>query len=641
MMKENISIIIPCYNTGKYIEKCLNSLIEQVKQFDYEIILIDDCSKDDTAEVIENYISSHDYNIIFLKNKENIGAGASRNKAVQIARYDYVSFIDSDDYISEDFYKNMLEALQENNADLVTCDIVVVDSDTDEQTLCEAYNGAPGKYSLLSTGLAASPCNKIFKKEYLIRYPFAEGIMNEDVASVLSIVANCEKVAYAEKADYYYVQRSGSVQNSSLSYKRLDIVKAVDIFSERIKDNPDYEKFLNVVVFNQIICFFLFVPMKYRGIIRRALFLKEFRKVTKKYDFNNNEHYRALVEDGGRKKKLFFDLYTGFFKNGLYLCSSIMASLAGLYERLRIRKKVIKKEIEIKDVITAAENNSKINSSVSVSAAIPNYNYADYLYQRIYSILNQDYRISELIILDDCSKDNSRDIIDDLIPRIEKFVNIKKIYNTENSGSPFKQWQKAFENASSEYLWIAEADDFCNKKMLSSIMRVIEKDKEISIAYCDTAFINNSGNITVKTIKPSIDIMNTGHWDKSYVIDGVEEIKNYAFLNCTIANVSSVVFKRRDYSNEFAKAGQYHQVGDYHFYLSVMQKGKVAFVNKPLNYYRVHGTNVTSTTKKILHFEELKKVHNELNEVFPFTDEQKKQLNERYDFLRRIWKLDI
>lgn len=640
-MKENISIIIPCYNTGKYIEKCLNSLIEQVKQFDYEIILIDDCSQDETAEVIENYISSHDYNIIFLKNKENIGAGASRNKAVQIARYDYVSFIDSDDYISEDFYKNMLEALQENNADLVTCDIVVVDSDTDEQTLCEAYNGAPGKYSLLSTGLAASPCNKIFKKEYLIRYPFAEGIMNEDVASVLSIVANCEKVAYAEKADYYYVQRSGSVQNSSLSYKRLDIVKAVDIFSERIKDNPDYEKFLNVVVFNQIICFFLFVPMKHRGIIRRALFLKEFRKVTKKYDFNDNEHYRALVEDGGRKKKLFFDLYTGFFKNGLYLCSSIMASVAGLYEKLRTHKKVIKKEIGIKDVITAAENNSRINSSVSVSVAIPNYNYADYLYQRIYSILNQDYRISELIILDDCSKDNSRDIIDDLIPRIEKFVNVKKIYNTENSGSPFKQWQKAFENASSEYLWIAEADDFCNKKMLSSIMRVIEKDKEISIAYCDTAFINNSGNITVKTIKPSIDIMNTGHWDKSYVIDGVEEIKNYAFLNCTIANVSSVVFKREDYSNEFAKAGQYHQVGDYHFYLSVMQNGKVAFVNKPLNYYRVHGTNVTSTTKKILHFEELKKVHNELNEAFPFTDEQKKQLNERYDFLRRIWKLDI
>ena len=170
-------------------------------------------------------------------------------------------------------------------------------------------------------------------------------------------------------------------------------------------------------------------------------------------------------------------------------------------------------------------------------------------------------------------------------------------------------------------------------------MAPVENDRGIVISYADTAFIDKAGKVMVKTIKPEIDLMRTGHWNKDYVNDGNREIKNYAFLNCTIANVSSAVIKRDDYSEIFDKVGSFRQVGDYYFYVSVMQRGRVAFKNKPLNFYRMHGTNVTSTTKKQQHFDELKRVHAILDARYAFTPEQKEKLEERYRTLTDAWKL--
>ncbi|MBR4762062.1 MAG: glycosyltransferase [Clostridia bacterium] len=639
-MKKEISIIIPCYNTEQYIAKCLDSVTGQLGGFDYEIILVDDASKDNTVKAIEDYVACHSHNITLIKNETNLGAGASRNKAVRAAKYGYISFIDSDDYISDNFYSEMFAAAEKENADMVVCDIVCVDDKTNEQIRCDAFDGKVSKFSLLSTGLAASPCNKLIKKEYLLKYPFAEGIMNEDVAAVLAVAANCERLAYAADVCYYYIQRSGSVQNSLLSDKRLDIIKAVEIFDERIKDNPEHDKFLDVVVFNQIICFALYVPAKECGLFSHIPFLRKLGKLSKKYNLPANSNYLKLLSISPKKQKIFFKYFMKILCGGPVFLASVLSDAAYIYKKYSTKHYVIKKQIGLDDVIAAAERNSKLNSPVTVTAAIPNYNYEEFLCERLYSILYQDYKISELIILDDCSTDNSRELIDDITAEISKYINVKKIYNTENSGSPFKQWKKAIEAASGEYIWIAEADDFCDKKMLSSIMAPIEKDREIVISYADTAFINKTGRIIVKTIKPEIDIMKTGHWNRDFVNNGIDEIMDYAFLNCTIANVSSAVLKRDDYSDVFNELVHYRQVGDYYFYLSVMQRGKIAFKNKPLNYYRMHGTNVTSTTKKQLHLDELMRVHALLDSKFGLNEKQKAELEKRYQLLRDVWKLN-
>lgn len=271
MRKNNIelSIIIPCYNVEKYINKCLDSLKSQVTKYTYEIILVDDCSQDGTKKIIKERIKRKDLNIVFIENKENIGAGASRNKAIMRANYSYISFIDADDYLDENYYDTLINNLKKDKSDVVVCDIRLVYEDGRANDIGYGCNGPVNKINLINTGFAASPCNKIIKKELLLKYPFAEGIMNEDVASIIAILANANKISYTNQTMYNYVQRPLSVQNTALSMKRFDIFKSIEILKTRIKKNNEYEKIMDAVAFQQLFLFFIYV------IPREKNFLKE------------------------------------------------------------------------------------------------------------------------------------------------------------------------------------------------------------------------------------------------------------------------------------------------------------------------------------------------------------------------------
>lgn len=641
-MKKNkgISVIIPCYNVENYIENCLNLLIKQLEKFDYEIILVDDCSKDNTKKIIEDYLKEHKENIIFLKNEVNKGAGHSRNKAIKVAKYDLISFIDADDTIDDNYYEIMLEEIKDN--DLIVCDIEsVFENNPSNNILHKGCNGKINKYNILDQGLAASPCNKIIRKDLLLKYPFAEGIMNEDIPCILSIIANASKLGYTDKTKYNYIQREKSVQNSPLSDKKLDIIKALNIFSERTEKLKDYDKIIEIVVFHQLIEFFLYVPAKEKNTFKRSRFLKKFHKNTKKYNLSKNSLLQDFYNNLSKKSKLYYKTLFWLNEKGFSFIISTILTLYNIYRDITHSKTYVKKDITVFDIVELAKKQSKIKEDISVSVVIPNYNYENFLLQRIYSVLYQTKKINELIILDDCSKDNSRKLIDEIVEKTNQHINVKKVYNEENSGCVFKQWQKGFELASSEFVWIAEADDYCEKNFLSEQFKLLKKDKNIVLSYVDTAFIDKEGHKILKTVKNEIDILKSRHWDKSYIISGKEELINYSYLNCTIANVSSVLFKRDNYDDIFKKATNYKQVGDWRFYLGVYEKGKVAFVNKTLNYYRVHGNNVTSTTKKQNHFDEIRKLHKELSETYKFTKIQKQNINERYEFLKRVWKIEI
>ena len=164
-------------------------------------------------------------------------------------------------------------------------------------------------------------------------------------------------------------------------------------------------------------------------------------------------------------------------------------------------------------------------------------------------------------------------------------------------------------------------------------------DKDIVISYSDTAFIDKLGYVFMRSIKKEIDIMNTGHWDRNFINDGKSEIHDYSYLNCTIANVSSVIFKNNDYSKYFEESGKFKQAGDWLFYLNIMNTGRISYVNKSLNYYRVHGSNVTSVTKKNSHFNEIKLVHEYIRKNYGLDSTQEKEIQKRYKFLEKVWGL--
>ena len=373
-----ITVIVPCYNVEKYIDKCVQSLINQTYK-NLEIILVDDCSTDNTWKIINKYSKNYE-NIKCMKNEKNSGAGYSRNIALKQAKNDYISFIDSDDYIENNYYESMMKQLKLEKSDLIVCDIFVkydsVDGTNQRSIACE---GKIEKYNFIHNGLAASPCNKIFKKEDLLKYPFPEGIMNEDIATVMAIIINSKKISYNNEVYYNYIQRKSSVQNSSLNNSRLDIFKSLNILEKRVPINKKNSKYWEAIIYNQIIMFLIYVIPKEQDKKKRKYFLKQFDLLSRKYNIRQNNLWWTFLSLQGKKHRIYYRLLLKFNCTGLYNLSNNLISFYHTYNK-KIKKSVIKENITIQDL----EKQAKIQKGLKenkykISVVIPNYNYEKFL----------------------------------------------------------------------------------------------------------------------------------------------------------------------------------------------------------------------------------------------------------------------
>ena len=633
--KNKISVIVSAYNTESYIEKCINSLINQ-SYSNMEIIIVNDCSTDKTREKLVKYENIQ--NIKIIDNEKNMGLSYSRNIALENSSGDYIGYIDSDDYISQNYYESLLGTILKYNADVVVCDMNIVYENNNQSIRTKCGNEKNNTLDFVYNGLAASACNKLFKRNVIEKYKFSEGKVNEDLAVIIPTIIN-NKTVYNDEVFYNYIQRNNSIQNSKITDKRYDIFFGTELTLERIENNENYDEYKDAIVFQQLIVLLLYVFPKEKNFFRRIKWFRKFNKLIKPYNIKQNKYLIEFINSNGKKHKIYYKLLINLNCSGLYFLSSMLVSMYDFLRKILV-KKVIPEDINMDDLIKLSKIQKKLkNKEYSISVVIPNYNYEKFLMQRLYSVLIQNVKISEVIILDDMSTDNSREIIDEIYNNLKNYINIKIVYNEKNSGSAFKQWEKGFKLASSDYVWIAEADDYCDKEFLKNVTKPIDKNKNIVISYTDTAFIDSDGNIILKSIKPEIDIMKTGHWDRDFISDGKSEFENYSFLNCTIANVSSALIKKENYDEYFKISKEYKQAGDWIFYVNVMQNGYISYKNKPLNYYRVHGNNVSSVTKKEAHMNEIKNIHSYYDKKFGLTSKQKKEIDKRYDFLNEVWNL--
>ncbi|MCQ2256405.1 MAG: glycosyltransferase [Bacteroidaceae bacterium] len=216
-----------------------------------------------------------------------------------------------------------------------------------------------------------------------------------------------------------------------------------------------------------------------------------------------------------------------------------------------------------------------------ISVIIPNYNHARYLNQRIDSVLSQTYTNYEVIILDDCSTDNSKNVI-------EQYRNNPKVsaieYNETNSGSTFKQWNKGFQLAKGEYIWIAESDDFCENTILDELILAIQKFPDVVIAFSSFCLVDGKGN----AYKLRNDFSN-----EVIMYEGNAFIQNKMIAENSICNASSVLFKK-DSALKISRAYMnYKACGDYLFWVMLAETGNVVHVDKCLDYFRRDGLNVT------------------------------------------------
>jgi len=228
-----------------------------------------------------------------------------------------------------------------------------------------------------------------------------------------------------------------------------------------------------------------------------------------------------------------------------------------------------------------------------VSVIVPNYNHAKFLNNRIESIINQTYQDFEIIILDDCSTDNSREII-------EKYRGNNKVshivYNDVNGGSTFKQWQKGINLTKGELIWIAESDDYSDKKFLEKVLNEFHKNNNVGLVYTSSIIVDENENILSSMKTPGIFEL---HKSKDFIVTKMSS-------GNSISNASGAVFKKdaiRRINNDFEKL---NYCGDWLFWVNVaLNSEKVGYLNTDLNYFRRHPHNVSynSEAKGLAFFE--------------------------------------
>jgi len=241
---KKLSVIVPVYNVEKYLDKCLDSLVNQTLD-DYEIIIVNDGSKDHCQDIIDKYSNKYPKLIKAFITK-NGGVSAARNFGLKYAKGEYITFLDSDDYISYDLYEGMYSVAKKGDYDLVVGDLEYIWEDNSRESFYKA--GLNNVSSDDIKCLFLSPLfswNKLYKKskfdELKCQYPI--GTWYEDIQVTLLFFSSIDKVGYYDRAGYHYLQRSSSIMGSSYDDRMYNIFSVFENVIDDFKRRGKYEKF--------------------------------------------------------------------------------------------------------------------------------------------------------------------------------------------------------------------------------------------------------------------------------------------------------------------------------------------------------------------------------------------------------------
>ena len=236
-----ISVIVPVYNVENYIAKCLDSIMNQTFK-DFECLIIDDGTKDNSIEIASRVVKNDERFKIY--HKENGGLSDARNFGIEKANGEYLTFIDSDDYIAPSMLNDAYNMAIKYNSDITCFDMYYMWPEEEAKSISKGAQFTVSSYkenpSLIFINNSAN--NKIFKASFMKDKRFIKGIYYEDLATIPVWIAKANNVSYVNKPLYYYVQRQGSISHSGdekifAIYDSLaNVKKQLNLSSETMKD---------------------------------------------------------------------------------------------------------------------------------------------------------------------------------------------------------------------------------------------------------------------------------------------------------------------------------------------------------------------------------------------------------------------
>lgn len=214
-----ISVIVPVYNTEKYLKKCLDSIANQTYQ-DFEVIIVNDGSTDNSQEIIDEYTKKYSEKIRCIS-KENGGLSSARNCGIEVAIGDYIAFVDSDDYIHQRLFENILPYM-EKNIDLIKFKIIKVDEEYRKLEKIDGpvfneVTGEEGFNLLVFNDILLEPaCIYLYKKTIFDEnnFKFLENTYHEDFGLIPIVLLNAKNMVSIDCYGYYYVQANDSITRS-------------------------------------------------------------------------------------------------------------------------------------------------------------------------------------------------------------------------------------------------------------------------------------------------------------------------------------------------------------------------------------------------------------------------------------------
>lgn len=277
-----VSVIIPAYNVEQYVERCVYSVTKQTYR-NLEIILVDDGSTDCTG-IICDKLANED-NRISVIHKTNGGLSDARNAGIDVSRGEYISFVDSDDYIASDMLEHMMNAMCETDISMVVvgfwkqfgdareyCGPTTERVVSSEEALKDIYIGHE---------IYPASWNKLYRRALFINNRFAVGMINEDSEIITKLLMECNRVALVSKPLYIYMIREGSITQSSFSSKDYNGIKAyrtaVDVCKKRKKSLLPYARYYETSrIYNTYIELVTSDErmIKYRFLLRVNLFVR-------------------------------------------------------------------------------------------------------------------------------------------------------------------------------------------------------------------------------------------------------------------------------------------------------------------------------------------------------------------------------
>ena len=233
-----VSIIVPAYNVANYIERCLLSLVQQSFK-NIEIIVIDDGSEDMTSEIIDAF-GSMDSRLVVI-HQQNRGVSAARNEGIEISKGEYIAFVDSDDYVDENFIFNLHEAITKYDCDISVATIIRWRKNHQKYrvhyTEEKIYKTLEEKINVCKIPKCCYPVNKLYKKELILNNYFEEGKYFEDVLWTPEILKQSNKLVTVPNTNYYYRATKGSIVKKNTSKKQLDNYNAKKYIIQFFEEN--------------------------------------------------------------------------------------------------------------------------------------------------------------------------------------------------------------------------------------------------------------------------------------------------------------------------------------------------------------------------------------------------------------------